>query len=72
MNIQVDMDTALETSTLPEGDLLTLPGTAINPFEADGATMNQFMTDAQAALMQGVGVLMQNPTLSGLLGSLMG
>lgn len=65
------MDTGLTLSNLPEGDLLTLPEGSVNPLTADEATMEQFADDAQPVLMQAVGVLMQNPEISELLGGYM-
>jgi len=63
-------NTNLTLSSVPEGELLSFDQ-SINPLEADDAALEQLLTDAQNALIQGVGVLMQDPTLSGLLGSLM-
>lgn len=64
-------DTNLTLKGMPEGELLTF-AQSINPLEADEETMNQFMTDAQNALIQGVGVLMQDPTIASIIGGMMG
>ncbi|MBQ2957502.1 MAG: hypothetical protein IJE08_13710 [Clostridia bacterium] len=60
------MDTNLTLSSVPEGELLTFTS-SINPLEADDETMEAFASDAMNVLMQGAGVLMQDPTISGLI-----
>ena len=61
----------LTLSNVPEGELLSLTQ-SINPLEADEEALTQLATDAQTALFQGLGVLMQDPTLASLLGGMMG
>ncbi len=65
---QFYMDTSLTLSAVPAEALLVL-SESINPLEADEDTMNQFITDATTALTSGLGVLMQDPTLAGMLSS---
>ena len=65
------MDTNLTLSNVPEGELLTF-SQSINPLEADEETLNQIATDATNALIQGAGVLMQDPAIASIIGSLMG
>ena len=62
----ITMDTNLTLSSVPEGELLTFTS-SINPLEADEETMEAFASDAMNVLMQGAGVLMQDPTISGLI-----
>ena len=71
MAFQASADTNLTLSNVPEGELLTF-SQSINPLEADEETLNQIATDATNALIQGAGVLMQDPAIASLLGGLMG
>lgn len=64
------MDTNLTLTSVPEGELLSFTS-SINPFEADEEAMEAFANDAMNVLMQGAGVLMQDPTIAGLLGGAM-
>lgn len=71
VSFEVYADTNLTLTNVPEGELLTFTQ-SINPLEADEETLNQFVTDAQNALIQGAGVLMQDPAIASMLGGLMG
>jgi len=64
-------DTNLTLTGVPEGELLTF-AQSINPLEADEETISSIASDAQNALIQGVGVLMQDPAIASMLGGLMG
>lgn len=63
-------DTNLTLTNVPAGELLPL-AQSINPLEADEDTLNQIASDAQTALFQGLGVLMQDPALSEMISGLM-
>ncbi len=67
-NIEFYLDTNLTLTSVPEGELLTFT-TSINPLEADEATMEQLANDAMIVLYQGLGVLMQDPTIAALMGA---
>lgn len=71
MSFEASANTNLTLTSVPEGELLTFTK-SINPLEADEETLSKIVTDAQNALIQGAGVLMQDPTIASMLGGLMG
>lgn len=70
-NISISMDTALTASNLPEGEIMPASDTDVNLLEADEDTMEALTADAQTALMQALGVLMQVPEIAALMGGAM-
>ena len=70
MNIDAYADTNLTLTNVPAGELIAFTN-SINPLEADEETMTKFMSDAQNTLIQTLGVLMQDPTLASMIGSMM-
>ncbi len=71
MNLSIGMDTALTASNLPEGEIMPASDTDVNLLEADEDTMEALTADAQTALMQALGVLMQVPEIAALMGGAM-
>lgn len=71
VSIDAHADTNLTLANVPAGELLTFTQ-SINPLEADEETLEKVATDAMNALIQGAGVLMQDPTIASMLGGLMG
>ena len=69
--VEAYADTNLTLSSVPEGELLTFTE-SINPLEADEDVLAQLTTDVQNALIQSLGVLMQDSTLAALIGGMMG
>ena len=70
MAASASLETCLKLSSVPAGELISFTN-SINPLEADEETMTKFMSDAQNALIQTLGVLMQDPTLASMIGSMM-
>ena len=71
MAIDAYASTNLTLANVPDGELLSFDQ-SVNPLEADEETLSQVVADAQTALLQGLGVLMQDPALAEIISGMMG
>lgn len=67
VEMNLSMDTCLELSTIPEGELLILPEGSINALEITEEQIEALENDIQVPVMQAAGVLMQDADLASLL-----